>query len=121
MTITISDGTTTLTPALQLAWRSTRDGATVFHQAAAGTGHDVTLRAASLRSGQLQLLCLDGAAGVALEQLHAGAAVFTYADTDLPLTDMTYIVPDGGRIELTLDDATRLRWIVRIDFQEITP
>lgn len=121
MTITISNGATELNPALLLSWRSTRDGATIYHQAAAGIGHDVTLRPASPRTGTLHLLALTGNDAAALEQLHANASMFTYTDTDLPLTNMSYIVPDDGRIELELDEETRLRWIVRIDYRQVTP
>lgn len=119
MTTTIAQGATTLTPQLLLGYASTRDSGNIIHRAIDDPSNiDVTLRPASLRSGTLRFLFLTHAEGLAAEALHSNATALTLNDTDLPGVDMSYVV--DGRIELELDDETRLRWVLSVDYQEVS-
>lgn len=116
---TVTDGATTITPLLVLGYASKRESRNVVHQVIGRTGDDVTLRPASLRTGTLTMLFANEADALACEQMHAAGAVFTLVDDDLSSTTMLYIL--AGSLPRVLDDQTRRRWTVAVDFQEVQP
>lgn len=119
MTTTITRGTTTVTPTLVLGYKSIRRAKNLIHVIIGRPDPDVTLKPAGLRTGKLELFCLDLAAALAVEALHAGEGVCELEDTDLPALNMLYVA--SGEIELELDPETRARWVVRVDYQEVAP
>ena len=118
MATTITSGGVTRTPLQVLGYRSERTSGNILHPVLGSTSQDVTLRAAGLRSGTLELLALTMADALNLEALHLNAATVTLADTDIPSGGFTYVA--SGRIAVELEDETRSLWTVSIEFQEIT-
>lgn len=115
----ISDGTTDLTPQLVLGWQSTQNARTVVHPVIGRPDPDVTLRPHTPRTGQLRMLTLNEADAHALAALHTQGLVLTLTDTDLPALGMSYVA--SGPVTVALDDATRRRWVVTVDYTEVTP
>lgn len=119
MSSTITQGVTTIAPDLVLSYETTRASANRTHELLGG-GTAVTLRPPGLRTGTLKLFFLTDAASAAAEALHLVPGVFTFSTPTRPTTDLRYVVADGGRITRTLDDATQLRWVLSVDFQEVS-
>jgi len=117
MTVTITQGASSVSPSLVLGYKSTRQAGNLIHPIIQRTDPDVTLAPAGLRTGTLELFCLDLAQALEVETLHAGAGVCQLEDTDLPALNMLYVA--AGAIGLELDDETRLRWVVSVDYQEV--
>lgn len=117
MTTTISKGETTVQPTLVLGYTSVRAAKNQVHEIIGRADPDVTLKAAGLRTGTLELFCTGLGLALDIEDLHAGEGVLELADTDYPNLGMSYV--PVGKIELQLDDETRTRWVVRVDYQEV--
>lgn len=119
MGATITQGATTITPQLVLSYESTRRSGNKVHQLLTGA-LAVTLGGAGLRTGTLELFFLTEQAAAAAELAHTVSAVFTISDPGRPTMAMTYVLADGGALVRRLDPETRDRWIVTVDFQEVT-
>jgi len=117
--ITITCGESSVSPTLVLGYRSTRPARNLVHSIIDRADPDVTLKPAGLRTGTMQLFHLTLATALACEALHALEGVCTLEDTDLPELDMSYIA--AGDITLELDPDTRKRWVVSLEYQEVTP
>ena len=117
MTTTITRGVDSVSPALVLGYKSARTAKNLIHPIIGRPDPDVTLAAAGLRTGTLELFCLDLAQALAVEALHAGEGVCQLEDTDLPALNMFYVA--SGEIGLELDEETRLRWVVSVEYQEV--
>lgn len=119
MTTTISHASTTVQPTLVLGYRSERQSGNRIH-AIIGTGSpDVTFGPPTLRTGTLEIFCLSWAEAAAIETLHTLPGKFTLTDSETLSVGMTYV--PSGAIVSELDDATRTRWVVSVDYQEVTP
>jgi len=116
---TISDGTTTITPILIDGYESTRASRNVVHAILGTPNPSVSLRPAGLRTGRLSALFENRAAAVALENVLAGAHVFTFTDTDTTLS-MLFVLDGDGQIITRLDPDTRRRWTVEWAYAEVT-
>ena len=114
---TISSGSLTSAPYLVLGYQSSRASGNVIHQIIGRPAPDITLRAAAPRTGTLELFYLNGTAAAACERLHASARVLRFSNPDHPATSMDYVA--SGDISTELDEGG-LRWIVSVDYQEIT-
>ncbi|WP_056653302.1 hypothetical protein [Agromyces sp. Root81] len=119
MTTTLSNGTDTVTPDAVNGYQTNREARTIAHDILGRGDPDITLRPASTRRGSLELLFADEAPAAAAEVAHAGAHVWTLANTDLGTIGMLYVVAEGG-ITRALDD-TRACWLVSIPFREVLP
>lgn len=117
--LTLTNGTTVLTPFDVLGWSSRRAARSVVHQPLARQDPDVTLRPAALRSGTLRLLFPTFAAAVACEQAHAAAVVWTLDDGDL-LGQMRYVVAEGDLTVSSLTDSGG-GWTVEVPYREVAP
>lgn len=117
MAVTITRGASSVSPRLVLGYQSERTAGNLIHPIIGRADPDVTLAAAGLRTGTLELLCLTLADALAVEDLHAGEGVCELEDTDAPGLGMYYVA--AGKIELELDDETRAVWIVRVEYQEV--
>jgi hypothetical protein len=115
--LTDSTGVTT-TPLLALGYETSRESANILHWILGRPDPDVTLRTAKLRRGTLRLLYADETSAARACQLHAAAEVWTLTDDDLPTANMRYVVQ--GTIDRKLDEATSLRWLVTIGYQEVS-
>ncbi|MGN7978105.1 hypothetical protein ACTJJ4_11055 [Microbacterium sp. 22195] len=74
------------------------------------------------RSGTLRLFYLTESTAVDAFNMHAPAAIFGLYDLDNPGSwrEMLYMTVDGG-CRITLDETTRTRWIVEVEYQELQP
>lgn len=119
MTVTITCGAASASPELVLGYKSTRKARNLIHDIIDRDDPDVTLKPAGLRTGKLELFCLDLAAALAMEALHASEGVCALEDTDLSSLNMSYVA--SGDITVELDGQTRTRWVVSVEYQEVTP
>lgn len=116
--LTLTSGSTVLTPFDVLGWSSHREARSVVHQPIAREDPDVTLRPPTLRSGTMRLLFPDYADAVACEAAHAVAGVWLL-DDDL-LGQMRYVVGDGDLTLASLDDHGG-GWSVEVPYREVAP
>lgn len=124
-TIARSFSSDTISPYLVMGLSFTRATGNIIHEVLP-SGPDstpppqVTYGKLSGRQGTLQFLCLAWADAVALEAFHNYTAgkwtLSNYAGSAPPLS---YVLNEGGAVNLTLDTVTRLRWIATIDFREV--
>lgn len=119
MTITISNSSNSVQPNLVLGYAVSRKSANMIHTIIGRSDPDVTLKPAGLRTGKLEFFFLTLADALTADTIHKAEGTVALADTDLPALNMSYVT--SGDIELELDDDTRKRWIVRVDFQEVLP
>jgi hypothetical protein len=113
---TITDGTTTVTPDLVLQVTSSQAGGSIIHDIIGG-GTVMTQRPARPRSGTLNLFFLTEDEAEACRALHATGALLTY---DEPEHASRHLVYTATNISPALDDQTRHRWTVSVDFREVT-
>lgn len=115
--IAVNDGTEqSVSPALILGYETTRESQNIVHQIIGG-GIAVALIRPNPRAGTLELFFLDEATANEALELHAREATFTLTDTDRPSVGMTYVC--DGSVVLSLDDATRKRWVLSVGYQEV--
>jgi hypothetical protein len=118
MTTVISYPSGSSTPALVLGWESRQESRNIVHPIVGISNPDVTLRPANLRTGTLHLFYMDEASAESIRAAHTAGVVFSLSSDDVDSIDMSYVV--DGEIGTRLDDQTRIRWIVDVDFQEVT-
>lgn len=116
---TITRGSSSVTPLLITGYKSTRKAGNIIHPIISRADPDVTLKAAGLRTGTLVALCSSHAQALQLEDINAGEGVCQLVDVDVPALGMYYVA--SGNIELELEDETRSRWLVSVDFTEVLP
>lgn len=115
--ITRTSDSATTSPTLVLGYETTRSGRNVVHDLINGD-IAVTIVKPRPRSGTLELFYPDETEAWAAFALHSLADTYTLADTDRPGIGMLYVVQNAS---LALDDATRNRWVVSVEYQEIEP
>lgn len=113
---TITDGTTTIAPALVLGYDTAQPTRNVFHDILGRPDPDVSLAPAALRSGTLSLLFLTAGEAQAARAVVTDAVVLTLTDVDVPETDMRFVV--SGDIATTLDTETYL-WTIDVPYREV--
>lgn len=117
---TITHSTGVIAPTIVNGYRATRAARTIVHRIIDRPDPDVSYRPASLRAGQLT--CVFAAEADA----HAAVTAFctpqqlTLHDSDVAI-GMTFVVPEGGSVDIELDANTRSVWLVRVDFEEVLP
>lgn len=114
---TITSGATTITPQLVTGYQSSRASGTIIHEIPGATTPSATLAVAASRTGTLTCLFLTGTAAAALENLLKTAAVFAFADTDIPTANMNFVVV--GTVDRVLEDTTRRLWTVAFGYREV--
>ena len=100
-------------------YESTRESGNVIHSIIGRPSPEVTLRAAGLRTGNLEALLLLEADAIALESLLAKPKTLLLTDPDVTGVNMSFVL--AGPITRTLEDDTRRAWLVKFDFQEVAP
>ncbi|QQD75105.1 hypothetical protein I8920_09510 [Curtobacterium sp. YC1] len=113
--ITSSDSTQTA-PLLVDGWEESAEGKNIVNPIMGG-GVDVTLQAASKRTGSFVLVYTDESDAQAAFEMHRKAAVFTLSDSERPSVAMTYVL--AGDLTRALDDESREFWLVTVNFQEV--
>lgn len=110
----------TITPTQVLGYRSEREAGNIIHPILGRSNPDVTLRAAALRTGELEIGFQGATAeadSLAAESIHATGGIFTVLSTERASVEMTYVV--SGRVRRELDDESRDAWVVAVGFQEV--
>ena len=108
--------TTTITDVL--GYESSREVPTVVHTIIGRGNPDFTVKPAGPRSGTYRLFCLNETVAIALSKSLMRAGQFVLADTSTAIANTTFVVT--GNIGLELDDQTRIRCIVAVDYTEVT-
>lgn len=117
--ITASTGVpATTAPTSVLGYEATRESSTRVHRLIGG-GVAAVVGIAIPRSGTLRLFYPTRADAFAALNMHARAASFALTNTDIGQVEMTYVVSEGGRVSIALDDRTGNAWVVSVDFQEV--
>lgn len=108
------------TPDLVLGWEQSRAGGAIA-QDVIGGGVRIAVGMSRPRTGTLELFYKDEVPAVAAFDMHQHAATFLLSDLDAPGSwrDMRYVVTADGGSRIRLDEVTRRRWIVEVDYQEM--
>lgn len=118
-TITASSGTpATTSPTLVLGYEATRDSSNKVHRLIGG-GVAAVVALGSPRHGTLRLFYPSRASAFESANMHARPATFSLTDTDLGQIEMIYVLAEGGRATVALDE-NRAVWVVTVDFQELS-
>lgn len=116
---TISNGTTTVEPAVVLDYAYTRAARTIVHDVLDDRGDpDVTLRPVSTRAGRLRMLCPSRALAADVEALHMHRGTLQLVDDQEPTADMAYVVVGDVAVDY---DATQDVWTVDAGYREVLP
>jgi hypothetical protein len=118
-TITHAGSGQSLTVDRVLGYSSTVEVPTVVHAIVGVADPDFTVAPGRPRTGTYDLFCLSEADAITLRTLLTrNLGAFTLTDTDTAMADTTFLVT--GNVVFTLDDDTRLRVIVSVDYTETT-
>ncbi|NQX34055.1 hypothetical protein [Herbiconiux sp. VKM Ac-2851] len=118
MVATISRGSAAITPRLILGYEATRASQHVFHDLWDTALPAVSLRPLGGRSGTLEMLFLDEISAAQAVAFHDANGVFTLTDPARPTIAMTYL--PSGSVTRSLDTETGTRWVVRVDYREVS-
>ena len=113
---TITWGTQSVTAELVTGYDSRRDSGNLLHTVIGRADPDVTLKAAGLRQGTLEVWCPSHSGALEVEALHAQVGVLHLTDYDQPGLDMFYVV--AGPVE-TRPEIGTTRWLVRVAYAEV--
>lgn len=119
MSHTITVGVTTYTLLAFDGFAGERRARNVLHALANSNAKAVALRTAAKRSGRARVLMpVTGTSAMGLVNALSTASTATLATTATDLTGlgMTFVV--SGSVRYTLD-ATRTRWVIEFDYQEV--
>jgi hypothetical protein len=105
-------------PILLTGYETTREAGGIVHRIANSNTNRATLRPAGPRSGTLELLVEDAAAAAVAAGRFSSANAWRVVDDETPEINMTFVIT-GGDITTQLDDETRVRWLVRVPFEEV--
>lgn len=119
MTVTIT-GTSAHAPSALTTYRVERRSRNLVSEIPGTSDTTVSLKPAGLRRGTHEAVFESAAAAHACADDLAGARTFTLEHTEVASVDMTFVIPNGGVIAVELNPATRVEYLVRFDFQEIT-
>lgn len=121
----ITGGASVITPTLILELTEEAQGGNIVHPILGRSNPDVTLRPGGRRTGTIAL----GFAGANSEALSATArsvlltaGLLTLVAPARPsLNGLTFVIPEGGRVQRSIEPDTRNAWTVVLDYQEVTP
>ena len=119
MANTITDGTTVVTPQLITGWEAGQESRNVIHTVIGKAAPDVTLKAAGLRNGTLELLFLTASEATTARTMLTQALPFVIESDEAFLDNFRFVA--SGSISSVLEDTTRSMWTISVDFQEVMP
>lgn len=119
MANTITDGTTVITPELILGWNASQATRNIIHPIIGKASPDVTLKAAGLRTGNLELLFMNATEAETARTMLSQALPFLIESDEAFLDNFRFVV--ASSISSALEDTTRNMWTISVDFQEVTP
>lgn len=117
MTTIISHADGTIVPELVTNYRSSRESNNIIHDVLESGAPYISYRPTGLRTGTIELLFVTHAEALECEALHALPGRFTLTSTERPGINMAFV--PSGEIAVSLDDETRDRWLVTVDFHEV--
>ena len=119
MPTTITSGASTITPTAVLGYQAVRESRTIVHPVLGSANPDVSLRPATLRSGELSL-GFQGSASEANSKTAADllstAATFNLVSSERTSIPMPFVVQ--GQVRRELESESRDAWLVTFSFQE---
>ena len=125
MSISISNGTSTITPSGMVGYQSTQASQSVLHQVIGRGDMDVSYAPTGLRSGTMTLLFSSVALVEAARVFYAATGGrFVYTDGDFGgALSMTHVL-NGNLVVSYVDDTTSGGiaaggWTLAVDFQEV--
>lgn len=118
MTVTITDGASTVAPITATGYQTAQQSQNVFHDIIGRGDPDVSLAPAKLRAGRMETLFATPEDAAAACVVLAQPSVFTYTDTDLPTADMRFAV--DGEVALVLEEETRQLCLVTFGYRELS-
>lgn len=119
MSTTITHSSGTITPDFVDGYEATRAGGTRVHPPIGAVFPDVTHRPASARSGRLVLVFFDEGTAFASYEALSAPETFTLTSTDRASIDMSFVVPEGGDLAITLNRQSRRSWEIAVSYQEV--
>jgi len=119
MTTTISIGGQYIAPDLVTDIQTSVDVPTVVHRIIGRSDPDITLQAAQLRAGTLEMLFPDGYAAASAVIALSYPGVATLVDTDVTSIGMSFVVT--GAMSTGMDTQDTRRWRVTVPYQEVAP
>ena len=120
MSTQIAYGQTVVTPTVVDGWEQEHESSTTVHRLISG-GTEVTHAPAGPRTFTLKLVFPVEADAAACVDLHRTAPFLDLTSTDRTFVNGRYVVAEGGRVAVDLDDVTRNVWVVTVDATEVTP
>lgn len=118
MSITITNGSDSITPLMSLSHESESKSGNIVHELLDGN-ISISFRPLRPSKGTHEFLFSTEAEANAAKILHSKTGTFVLSDTDLPTMSMSYVIAAGGKVVRKLDKDTRKRWIVSVDYQEV--
>lgn len=103
-------------PVMILGYETYQESQNKIHDLIGG-GIAVTLVKPRPRKGTLDFFFLNEETATDCLQLHGRESTFMISDEDRAIVTMYYVV--SGSISMKLDEETRNRWVVSIDYQEV--
>lgn len=113
---TISDGVTTITPAIRVSYADKYESRNVIHPLLGG-GVATTFGSEPKRVGTLTMVFRSETAANTAYQFFKNGYVFELTDVDAPTTNMVFVV--AGGISRELNNDTFNVWQLDVDFQEV--
>ena len=120
MGTTIANAGDTITPTQVLSYLTARRSNNVIHRILNGAIAVSTLPPQP-RAGTLELFFDTEAGAAAADIFHTRSGTFALTTDDIVTGNITYVVAESGDIKRELDPQTRTRWIVTVNYQEVTP
>jgi len=116
MTNTISDGTSSVVPLVIDGWASTNRSRSVVHTIINRDEDDVSLVAASLRTGTFRAVFDNEPDAELCRTMHTAPRTFMLTSDEAVAANMTYVLDGDAGVE---QDEERDYWIVSISYREV--
>jgi hypothetical protein len=118
-TIQLTGTALSITPYIITDYNYTVPTRNIVHEILNRTAPVVTLAPASTRTGTLNIFCATYAEAIAARDLHTKAGTFSWTTTDFtPAATMYYVV--SGAVTVAQDSADVTRWMVNVEYKEVT-
>lgn len=116
---TITTGVLSFTPELVTGWEAAQSSRNIIHNIIGRTDPDVTLKAATTRTGTLEMLFVSASEAETARDILANGAVFSISESETWINGFDFVL--SGSISAALEDTTRNLWTITADFTEVIP
>ena len=118
---TITNGSTTYTPALVQGYEAAYQVNTLQHDLIGNPEPEYTFQVGSLRRGSMSLVFDTLADAAACAAAHRMPGVFVFTDPARPTADMSYVTAPGQEVRVAQDPTSVTRATLVVPFHEVTP